>query len=263
MTVFSHCALAALALALPLGADNAACLVNLPCYSTTSLVNSASYATGWFAPNTFASIFGWNLAYLTASGSAGAEDPSGSLGGVKVLVNAQPALISYISPDQVNFVIPTNLTGTTATVQLSNDSWYGPTVTLTLHDSAPALFLNPDGATAIAIHSDGTLVTLQSPAHPGELVLLYATGLGPFQAEFGDFSRPVPPDWIARAAEFSVQLDGQPVDSRLILYVGATPVSVGVVQINLQLPAGVGRNPKLRIGLGDRISPPGAFLPVD
>lgn len=265
MTVLSRYALAALVSALPLGADGAACVINMPCYSTVSVVNSASYATGWFAPDTFASIFGWNLAYVKADGSAGSEDPGGSLAGVHVLVNAQPAFISFVSPNQVNFVIPTNLAGNTATVRLVNNGLAGPLVTLTVHDAAPALFLHysPDQTTPIAFHGDGRLVTQQLPAHPGGLVVLYATGLGPFQTEFGDFGRPVPPDTIARLAEFQLQLNGQPVSSSLISYVGATPVSVGLVQINLQLPAWVGRNPQIRIGLGDRLSPPGAVLPVD
>ena len=106
MTVFSRYALAALVSALPLAADDAACVINMPCYSTAGVVNSASYATGWFAPNTFVSIFGRNLAYVTANGTPGSEDPTGLFGGVKVLVNTQGAFISYISPNQVNFVLP-------------------------------------------------------------------------------------------------------------------------------------------------------------
>jgi uncharacterized protein (TIGR03437 family) len=268
MTVFSRCALAALVSALPLGADGAACVVNMPCYSTVSVVNSASYATGWLAPNTFASIFGWNLAYVTVGGSAGSEGPSGSLGGVQVLVNAQPAFVSYVSPDQVNFVIPTDLTGNSATVQLVNDGLAGPAVSLTVHpDAAPALFLNLDGITALAIHSDGTVVTQQSPAHPGELILLYATGLPYDTPMVSDFDPPVPPLPIANLAEFQVLLDGEAVDGNLISYVGATAVSVGVVEIKLNLPDGVGRNPQIRIGLDDqllpRFSPPGVTLPVD
>jgi len=264
MTFFSRCVLAALIPALPLGADNAACVINMPCYSTASVVNSASYATGWLGPNTFASIFGWNLTDgVTATASPGSEGADGSIGGVRVLVNgAEVAFVSYISPHQVNFVIPTDLTGQAATVQLVNNGKAGPLVTLAVHDSAPALFLELDGATAIAIHPDGSLVTAQSPARAGEAVRLYATGLGPFAREFGDFTAPSPPDPIARLAEFSVLLDGQAVTLAASDYVGATAECVGVVEINFHLPAGVGRNPEVRIGLSDRVSPPGTLLPV-
>jgi uncharacterized protein (TIGR03437 family) len=264
MTVFSRCTLAAIVSVLSVRADNAACVINMPCYSTASIVNSASYATGWLGPNTFASIFGWNLTDgITAGGAPGSQGSDGSIGGVRVMVNgAQPAFVSFISPHQVNLVIPTDLLGDTATVQLVNNGKAGPKVTLAVHDSAPALFLGLDGITATAIHSDGTLVTAQSPAHAGELVRLYATGLGPFARAFGDFNRPSPPDPIARRAEFSVQLDGQTATLSPSDYVGATAAWVGVVEINFHLPAGVGRNPEVRIGLGDRLSPPGTFLPV-
>ncbi len=262
MTALARCALAALVSALPLGADGAACKTGMPCYATASVVNSASYATGWLAPNTFASIFGWNLADATVSSSPGSQDPTGAIGGVRVLVNAEPAYVSYVSPYQVNFVIPTDLTGSTATVQLVHDSLAGPAVTLTVHDSAPALFVELDAVTAIALHGDWSLVTAQTPARAGGLVVLFATGLGPYQTPVLDFNRPPAQDWIARAAEFKVLLNGLAVDSSLVYFVGASPVSVGVFQINLQLPAWVGPNPEIRIALGDRVSPPGTRLPV-
>ena len=265
MKFSSRCLLAALIPALASGADNAACIVNMPCYSATSVVNSASYATGWLGPNTFASIFGWNLTDgITATGVPGSQGSDGAFGGVRVLLNGtEPAFISYVSPRQVNLVIPTDLTGQTATVQVVNNGKAGPKVTLAVHDSAPALFLELDGTTAIALHSNGTLVTAQSPAHAGETVRLYATGLGPFDRMFGDFTRPSPPDPIARRAEFSVQLGGQSITLAASDYVGATAEWVGIVEINFHLPAVVGRNPEVRIGLGDRLSPPGAFLPVE
>lgn len=57
-------------------------------------------------------------------------------------------------------------------------------------------------------------------------------------------------------------VDGQAVTLAASDYVGATAEWVGVVEINFHVPAGVGRNPEVRLGLGDRVSPPGTFLPV-
>jgi uncharacterized protein (TIGR03437 family) len=261
MTVLGRCALVAVALALPLGADDGACQPGAPCYSAAGVVNSASYASGWLGPNTFASIFGVNLSFVSASGTPDSEGSSTSLEGVRVYVNSRTVYVSYVSPDQVNFAVPPATTGDTVTVQLSRDSAYGPMLTLPLHDSAPALF-QLDVATAIAAHQDWSLVTGQSPAHAGELVVLYATGLGQYQEAIPDFQRPVVQDWIARRAEFKVLLDGQPAETSLVTYVGAAPVSIGFCQINLWLPAGVGRNPEIRIALGERLSPPGILLPV-
>ncbi|HXN46755.1 MAG TPA: hypothetical protein VN893_08945, partial [Bryobacteraceae bacterium] len=146
MTAFSRYTLAAIVSVLSLRADNAACVINMPCYSTVSVVNSASYATGWLGPNTFASIFGWNLTDgVTATAAPGSEGSDGSFGGVRVLLNGtEPAFVSYVSPHQVNLVIPTDLVGQTATLQLVNNGKAGPMVTLAMHDSAPALFLDLD-----------------------------------------------------------------------------------------------------------------------
>lgn len=262
MTALSRCALAALVSALPLVADDGACKIDTPCYSTASVVNSGSYTTGWLAPNTFASIFGLNLAHGTVNGLAGPQDRTGQLGGVRVLVNSQPTFISYVSPNQVNFVVPVTATGDTVTVQLVRESLAGPAVTLTMHDSAPALF-QQDATTAAAAHLDRNWapVTQQSPAHAGEWIALYATGLGPYKMSLLDFYVPIVVDPIARLAEFQLLLNGQAVDPKLIPYVGAA-IAIGVFQINLQLPAWVGPNPEIRIALGDRISPPGLSLPV-
>ena len=260
MTPLARCTLAALACAASVRAD---CNPGYPCYSAASVVNSASYASGWLAATTFASVFGSLLADQTLTGSPGSQDGSGALGGTRVLVNGLPAFISYVSPGQVNFVVPSNWSNAaTVTVQLERGNQAGPAVTLALHDSAPALF-QLDAVTAVAAHANWTLVTAQSPAHAGEVVTLYATGLGAYLNPVLDLSVPPSEDPIARLADFQLFLGGQPVDSGLISYVGAEPVAVGVYQIDLKLPANVGTNPEVRIALGTRLSPPGVVLPVE
>ncbi len=263
MTILSRCTLAAIVLALPIEADDA-CQVDTPCYSAASVVNAASYQSGWFGPNTFASIFGQSLSRVTANGP---PNPDESLGGVQVEVNGESVYVSYVSPTQVNFVVPARVTGATVNVQLVRDNVAGPLLTLPLHDSAPSLF-ELDPATVIANHADWTVVTEQSPAQPGEQLEIFATGLGGYQTPIPDTERPPTIDWLARSSEFKVYLDGQPVDSSLIYYVGAELVSVGVIQIDFQLPSWVGPNPEIRIALsdpvlGDRLSPPGLVLPVE
>jgi uncharacterized protein (TIGR03437 family) len=262
MTALSRCALAALACALPLRPQDSGCIANAPCYTAASIVNSASYAAGSLAPTTFGTIFGHNLSYLTVDSAYGGFDPNYFLGGVRVFVGGMPSRVTYASPTQVNFVVPSALPSGPALLWLTRDSTYGPVVTVNLHDSAPALF-QQDAATVIATHADWTLVTPQSPAHPGEAIAIYATGLGPYSNPVLDSDVPPSGDEIQRRGEFTILLDGQPLDDRLVYYVGAAPVWVGLYQINLELPAGVGPNPEIRIGLGNRLSPPAVLLPVE
>ena len=46
-----------------------------------------------------------------------------------------------------------------------------------LTETAPSLFQSAPG-TILATHADGSLITQSSPASPGEVVVIYAVGLG-------------------------------------------------------------------------------------
>lgn len=97
---------------------------------------------------------------------------------MRVLINQIFADVYYVSPGQVNVLIPPSLIAGPATLQLINDGLAGPSVMITLSPSAPVLFQS-DATTAIATHGNGPLVTAAQPAQRGEIVVLYATGLGP------------------------------------------------------------------------------------
>ncbi len=263
MRALPRFALVAFASAAMLLADGT-CVANAPCYSAAGVVNAASSLPGTLAPNTWASIYGTNLSTETASRSS--EDELPGFGGVNVLVNSVPALLSYVSPTQVNFLMPWDH-GNEATIQLTRDGTYGPAIVVALAGCSPALFpVYPasDPVTAVAAHTDWTLVTPASPAHAGEYVILYATGLGPYSLAFDNEDNAVPTsaDLIAQRTQFTLLLDGQQVDDELIEYVGAAPLFIGDYQINLKLPAWVGPNPEIQIGLGGILSPTGIHLSV-
>src|SRR6266852_1811739 len=83
-----------------------------PSYSATSIVNSASNLAGSAAPNTFVTIYGKNLAVNTKALSG--DDLHGSAlpivlpnTGVTVYINHIPAHVYYVSPTQINVLIPT------------------------------------------------------------------------------------------------------------------------------------------------------------
>ena len=127
--------------------------------------------------------------------------------------------------------------------------------------AAPALFpLDP--TTAIATRADGSLVSWEEPAHPGEIVVLYATGLGPTRPNPPYGQVPAAAALIERLDEFAILLDGAAVDPARIAYAGQTPGFAGLYQINLVLPEATPSDPEVRIAVGDDISPGGVFLPV-
>src|SRR6202012_259181 len=96
----------------PLVADSSGS--SAPVYTADSIANTASNVANFYAPNTFITIYGENLAFVTKAMTA--EDISGGIlptvligTGVRVLVNQIAANIWYVSPTQVNILVPTIL----------------------------------------------------------------------------------------------------------------------------------------------------------
>jgi uncharacterized protein (TIGR03437 family) len=180
---------------------------------------------------------------------------------VQVLINNIPGNIYYASPVQVNVLIPTILIGGPATVQLINNGLAGPPVTIALASAAPVLFQS-DATTIAATHGNGPLVTQATPAQRGEVVVLYATGLGATSPAAIPNQIPQSAAWITDRADFHVVFNGAAVDPGLVLYAGVTPGFAGLFQINLQLPGDAPSNPEVRIGYGAQLSPPRRILPL-
>ena len=237
-----------------------------PTYSAASIVNSADNQSGALAPNAIATVYGKNLAYttraLTSSDVHGGVLPT-ALGtsDVRVIVGGLPANLYYVSPTQVNFLIPPCLLPGPVNVQLVIDSLAGPAISEQLGDAAPGLF-QLDLVNAVATRHDGSVITPSHPAKAGDVVVLYATGLGQTVPPAGYGELPTAAAPLARIADFKVRIDGTAVDPSAVLYAGIAPGFAGLYQINVRLPTATGANPELRISVGAAISIPGVKLPV-
>ena len=134
-----------------------------------------------------------------------------------------------------------------------NKQSLGLSVRIKLLDSAPALFAS-EGQVA-ATHADGSLISPDSPARPGEIIVVYGAGLGRTDPSQIDGLIPRSAAGILLLDRLRVMLEGQPIPSENILYAGITPGSAGLYQINLRLPDQVtSENPELRIALGEQTS---------
>jgi uncharacterized protein (TIGR03437 family) len=222
---------------------------------------------GALAPNTIATVYGQNLSTTTvtltaADLSAAGELPTRLPGtDTHILVSAMEATPYYISPTQINFLVPPNYLPGKMTFAVLSEGRAGPLLTLELLDTAPALFLL-DAQTAVATHADGSVVTTARPAHPGEIVILYATGLGQTTPPVEPGRIPTTAAPLVTASDFQVLLDGQPAPQANVLYAGVAPFFAGLYQINLQLPAYTATNPEIRIGSASQISPAEIHLTV-
>jgi uncharacterized protein (TIGR03437 family) len=232
-----------------------AALAQAPAYTADSIVNASDYSAGPFAPNSVLSIFGSNLSWYTQAMSVSktaAVVPT-ELSGVAVYVDNAPTPMLYVSGPQINFLIPSGEITGNVTVRVVREGVTGPEVTIALIDGAPALFVIGTGF-AIATHADGTLLTDASPAQPGEIVVIYATGLGPTDPnpEIGEIPETAASmQWLS---SLSVSLGGAVLPSYLIKYAGVTPGCVGLYQLNIELPQDVGADPVIQVSVGAKSS---------
>jgi len=111
--------------------------VPAPTYSASSIVNAASNQSGPIAPNTIVSLYGADLAFVTRAivpddlhGQILPTTLSGT--GVRVLVGKLSANLYFISPTQINFLVPASLLAGPMDVQVSLDGRFGPAARITL-----------------------------------------------------------------------------------------------------------------------------------
>ncbi len=227
------------------------------------MVNAASNSADALAPNAIATVYGTDLAYDTNQASF--KNVNGSmlpelLSGVRVYVGQYAASLYYISPRQINFVIP-DLRPGEMDFYVSRQGIAGPHVRITLHDVGPGLFQREPGIIA-ATHADGSIIVKDHPAHAAETVVLYGTGLGNTEpAEVvGEFSMVAAQ--MQRLADLRVIVGGTTLDRASIHYAGVTPGSPGLYQVNVKLPRQLAPNPDIRLTIGDHSSAANMTLPV-
>jgi uncharacterized protein (TIGR03437 family) len=184
------------------------------------------------------------------------------LDGVELYVTDWPAPLLYVSPGQINFLIPINRIAGTVTVRVVREGVTGPEVPITLVAAAPALF-DYEGYAIAQKWPAYSLIGPDSPASPGDVVILYATGLGNTQ---NDPSTPDEiPQYPAKISEFNeleVYLDGEQLDPANVLWAGFSPGNAGLYQVNLQLPEDIGPDPEIRLLMGSQSSAAGVMLAV-
>jgi trimeric autotransporter adhesin len=162
------------------------------------------------------------------------------LAGTTVSFNGVNGPIVYTSNTQVAAIVPYEVTGSSAQVVVSYQGQASPAFTVPVAASAPSLFsLNETGAgQAAAINAvDNTVNTAANPVKIGGYISLYATGQGqttPAGVDGKVASGPVLP---MPNLQVSATVGGIPA---VVQYAGGAPGEVaGVMQVNVQIPAGV------------------------
>jgi uncharacterized protein (TIGR03437 family) len=202
---------------------------------------------GPIGPGTWIEIYGNHLSSTTrtwaASDFRGSIAPT-SLDGVSVTIAGVPAFVSYVSPGQVNALVPSTITAGSVDVVVTNGSLTSAAFTVPVTASQASLLVLPliaederylgavfaDFAT-YALPPGYTTAVPSRRARAGDTIVLFGVGLGPVDPD-------VPVGQIAAQASVlksqpTVSFDGTPGK---VTYAGLVTGTVGLYQINVMVP---------------------------
>jgi uncharacterized protein (TIGR03437 family) len=195
------------------------------------------------AQGQFIAIYGQNLATSTRSWET-SDFPNGTspgsplpviLDGVSVTIGGQPAAVYFVSPGQLDVLVPSGLPIGSAALVVTNGSVAGAPFSVPIAAVSPAFFSYGAGTSlyASALHLNGTLVGDSSlvptaaPAHPGDIISFFVSGLAA-----------APGGTVVAPATFTPAVTLTAGSNNLTVLATAL-VATGEYQINAQLPAGI------------------------
>jgi uncharacterized protein (TIGR03437 family) len=243
-----------------------------PTIGIGGIVNAASFRAApddFIVPNGIFSIFGVDLSLRTKG--IGFEDLDRgqlpiSLGGVTVDIGGIPAPLYFVSPGQNNAQAPDLPASPQVRVRVFREGLLSNEVFVKVADIDPAIFVFV--GRPIITHLDYTFIGRgefegSTPAHPGEYIVIFATGMG----------RTVPPVLAGQLPMFAAAVQ-KPVRIRIagrllegppfIQYAGQAPGLAGLYQINVLLPDDIALgDPEIIVEMGDAVTQSGLLLAVD
>jgi len=198
------------------------------------------------APGSLIAIFGTHLAKVPAdlNGWQGSNVPE-KLNGTRVLVAGRPAPLLYLAPGQINAQIPADVPGGRQTVTVDNGNGPGAGFGIEVTWNAPSVFGN-----AILKNSNYSVVSASNPAKPGDVLIVFATGLSGTGLPTGVLA-PLSP--LAMTDPVTVTIGGKPAN---VIDSLATPGTIGVYQLALTVPQGVSGQVPLIVQQGTMASSP-------
>lgn len=219
----------------------------LPAINSSGVVNGASFQPG-VVPNSWITIQGTNFTSTTdtwANAISGGKLPT-VLDGLGVKVGGQDAYVYYISPTQINVLAPNVGTGSMS-VTVSNANGTSAAATATSTTVSPAFFLWPNNQ-PVATHSadssgtssawavkNGTFTGVtNTPAKPGEAIILWGTGFGP-TSPAAPIGVQIPSGTIYYTADpVTVTINGAPAP---VYATALSPGFAGLYQVVVTVPS--------------------------
>jgi uncharacterized protein (TIGR03437 family) len=203
----------------------------------SSVVNAADGKLP-VAPGGLISVYGQQMAPVNL---ATKEIPlPTALGDSCLTVNGVAVPVLFVSGQQINGQLPFNVDGN-AQMTLRTPGGISDNFNFSILSAAPSVFRSgaagtDTGLATITRADNGELVTPTNPVHPGDSIVIWATGLGRTSPAI-DSGMPAPSDPLPNAViQPTILLGGVALD---IQYAGLVPGSVGLYQINAGVPRSV------------------------
>jgi uncharacterized protein (TIGR03437 family) len=209
---------------------------------SSNIVNSASFAAGPIAPGEIITIGGSGMA--NSGDSLGLHLENGNvatkLGDTRVLFDGVAAPLTYVSPTQINVVVPYSVAGRVSSrVQVEYKGITSSGVELRVVDAAPAIYTQNQSGTGpgVIANQNFSLNTGSNPAAKGSVVVLYGTGEGQ-TSPAGVTGSVIPSNGSGLKQPLlgvTATIGGRPAR---VFYAGSAPGFIsGAFQVNVEVPA--------------------------
>jgi uncharacterized protein (TIGR03437 family) len=189
-----------------------------PSFTANGVLNFASMTPGPLAPGMVAAIVGSNLGAPNFPGNCLTTSPTpATCTEVSVLINGAAAPKIYDSATEVTFQVPFNITGTTATVQVTSTVngalQSSPTVTVPVATVAPGLFTASGAGSGTGDYVDtaGLVAVTSGAVQLGDTVVLFGTGFGATNPAVPTGSLGPTPGAVATATPITLTINSQSV----------------------------------------------------
>jgi uncharacterized protein (TIGR03437 family) len=210
------------------------------------VVNAASGSRGALAPGSLASAYTLPQRYRLQT--ANILPLPRTLENAALLLNSNPVPLLALSPSQINFQVPWELTGMfSGPVAFQGDTVYTfplqPGWQIRLATFSPGIFtMNEQGtgqgavtiANSAAIAAPIGAFPVSHPASRGEYITIFGTGLGPVENQPASGSPALAKPLSTTKFQPTVTIGDA---AAVVQFSGLAPGFVGVNQINVQVPA--------------------------
>lgn len=200
-------------------------VVDPPRMAVAAIVSGANFAAEG-APGAIMTLFANTVPGVDGIVAAARYPLPSTLSGVTVRVNGVAAPLYAVTPSQINFQLPWDVSGEVS-IAVTAGGETAPAFRLRTATAAPALF-------AVAQRgADSSLISVSNPAVRGETIVLYASGLGAVSNPPAAGSAATSSPLSTVAANTEVSIGGR---AARVEFAGLAPGFAGLYQINAVVP---------------------------